>query len=715
MIPMAIFDSTPQAIPVNQGSGNSLLRIVSGGELTRREDEESAARQQAKEQADALVEDQLASHIRARMTDMRNFRNAEGISERLLNALRTYKGMYSQSKLTEIQQFGGSEVFARVTPTKCRAATALLRDVYLSQERPWDVDPTPVPEVPESIEQDIQQLVNIEVSTMMQSGQQIDQQMVADRVKGLQKAAKRASKKVAHDEANKAGDKLDDILTEGNFYEAFAEFLIDLPIFPYAVMKGPEVRMHSQTKWVNKKPVQQSIPKMFWKRVSPFDMYWSPGAGSVQQAEFIERIKLTRKELSQVRGLPGYNKEAIDKVLDMAYVDGLQEWWDTIDTARAELEDRERWARTATSLIDTAEFTGHISGKLLLQWGKTPEEVPDEHEEYFVTAWLIDRHVIKVQMNPATNQRAPYYITAFEQIPGALIGYGLPDLLEDVQTICNASARALVNNSSIASGPQVVINDMILQPGETDDMYPWKRWHVNFDPTLVTGSAKAIEFFQPEMNAQQLMSIYKEWSSMGDEISAIPKYMTGSEKVGGAGRTASGLAMLMGNASKTLQNVAASIDRDVIGPILHQLFDMIMITQPGLFRGDELIVVKGVNHAVKREQDRMRQLEFLQLTANPIDMAIVGPEGRANILRSVAQNLGLEHERTVPDDEQIRENMAQQAQATSQGVPVAPAAGGDPNQTPAPKDQRAPPEEARREIEADFTGVTGRPGMRAGG
>jgi hypothetical protein len=296
-----------------------------------------------------------------------------------------------------------------------------------------------------------------------------------------------------------------------------------------------------------------------------------------------------------------------------------------------------------------------------------------------------------------------------------LIGYGLPDLLDDVQTICNAAARALVNNSSIASGPQVVINDTVLQPGETDDMYPWKRWHVNYDPALVTSGTKPIEFFQPEMNAQQLMTIYKEWSVMGDEISALPKYMTGDQKVGGAGRTASGLAMLMGNASKTLQNVAASIDRDVINPILHQLFDMIMVTQPGLFRGDEQIVVKGVNHAVKREQDRMRQLEFLQLTANPIDMAIVGPEGRANILRSVAQNLGLEHERTVPDDDQIRENMQQQAQATSQGIPVAPAKGGDPSQIPAPKDARAPPEEARREIEADFTGVTGRPGMRAGG
>ncbi len=711
MSPMAT--STPQAIPVNPGMGRGLLRVVSNEQLDEQAQALFSQAEAAKEKE--LVEDQLASHIRARMTDMRNFRNAEGISERLLSALRTYKGMYDAGKLAQIRTFGGSEVFARVTPTKCRAATALLRDVYLSQERAWDVEPTPVPEIPNSIGQDIQQLVNIEVSTMMQAGQQIDQQMVADRVAGLQKAAERASKKVAHDEAEKAGLKLDDILTEGNFYEAFAEFLIDLPIFPFAVMKGPEVRRVTQTKWVNKRPVQQSIPKMFWKRVSPFDMYWSPGAANVGQAEFVERVKVTRKELSSVKGLPGYNAEAIDEILDIAYLDGLHEWWDTIDTARAELEDRERWARTATSLIDTAEFTGHVSGKLLRQWGMSEEEVPDEHDEYFITAWLIDRRVIKAQINPATNQRAPYFITSFEQVPGALIGYGLPDLLEDVQTICNAAARSMVNNSSIASGPQVVINDAVLQPGETDDMYPWKRWHVNYDPVLVSSGTKPIEFFQPEINAAELMGIYEKWSLMGDEISAIPKYMTGNDKIGGAGRTASGLAMLMGNASKTLQNVAASIDRDVIKPALTQLFDFIMLTEPDTFRGDELIVVKGVNHAVKREQDRMRQLEFLQLTANPIDMAIVGPEGRANILRSVAQNLGLEHERTVPDDDQIKQNLQNQQALAVSGQPVPPAQGGDPNQTPAPKDERAAPEEARREVEGEFTSPTGRPGMRDGG
>jgi len=706
----------PQSPGINM-QGKGLLRVITNSELQAQEDADVEAERQIAELEQQGVEHALASYVRSCMSDMRNFRNSQGISERLLAALRTYKGEYDQTTLKAIQEFGGSEVYARVTSTKCRAATALLRDVYLGADRPWDIEPTPHPAIPKEVDQDIQSLVNVEVGTMMQANVPVDPQAIADRVSVLRKQAERASKKVAVEEADRAGERLDDMLTEGGFYEAFAEFLIDLPIFPYAVIKGPVVRRKEQTKWVDGQPQRVSEPKMFWNRVSPFDLYWSPGASHVKQADFVERIQLSRAELSQCKGLPGYNNDALDAVLDASYSEGFHEWWDTIDTERKQMEDRERWTRSSSNLIDTAEFTGYVSGKILREWGKTEQEVPDALQEYFVTAWLVDRWVIKVQLNPTTNNRPPYYISSFEKIPGAMIGDGLPDLLEDVQAICNASVRALVNNASIASGPQVVINDKVLDPTENDNLYPWKRWHVNYDPSLAASGNKPIEFFQPKMNAPELLGIYEKWNTMGDEISAIPRYMTGNEKVGGAGRTASGLAMLMGNASKTLQNVAASVDRDVIEPLLYELFDMVMHTQPGVFKGDELIVVKGVNHAVKREQDRMRQLEFLQLTANPIDQAIMGPVGRANILRSVADNLGLEHERTIPDDEELRAQIEQQQQAAQMQAAAANRGGGgnDPQNTPGPKNERAGPEAAREEVEGDFTGPTGRPGMRAGG
>jgi hypothetical protein len=693
-------------VPARHG----LLRVVSNQQLA--EQEQDAAKT-AEAAANAPEMSQLSSHIHKRMTEMRNFRNTEGIAERLLEALRTYKGQYSPSKLTEIKKFQGSEVYARITATKCRGATALLRDVYLGPERPWDIDPTPHPTTPQNIEQTIQQLVSIEVATMQQSGQQIDQQMIADRVAMLRQAAERAAKKQAEQDADRAAEKLDDILVEGKFYEAFAEFLIDLPIFPFACIKGPVVRRAPQMKWVNGQAQQQFIPKMFWYRVSPFDLYWSSGAADVHEAEFIERIRLTREDLHAVRGLPGYDIGAIDQVLTRFGEIGLRDWWDVTDQERARLEDRERWPRTASNLIDTAEYNGSVQGSTLLDWGMESDEIPDPLQEYRVQAWMIDRFIIKVQLNPTPRQRAPYYISNFEKVPGSMIGSGLPDLLEDVQSITNAVARALVNNLSIASGPQVVINDAVTQPGEDDTLYPWKRWHVKYDPMLASSSSKPVDFFQPTSNADVLLSVYERFNSMGDEVSAIPRYMMGNEKVGGAGRTASGLAMLMGNAAKTLQNVAASIDRDVMEPVLEELYDMVMLTEPGVLRGDEQIDVKGVNYAVKREQDRMRQLEFLQITANPIDMSIIGPQGRATVLRSVSQNLGLEHEKVIPDDAEMQQRMMAMAlQQQQQGA----AQPGQPGQQQKPQPERAGPEAAREQVEGQMSNnATGRPGMRAGG
>lgn len=699
---------TPTAIPVP--TRHSMLRVVSNQEMMQNE---AVAAEQAQGSTDDPVTSELASHIRSRMTEMRNFRNTEGIAQRLIDALRTYKGQYDPAKLSEIKKFGGSEVYARITSTKCRGATSLLRDVYLGAERPWDIDPTPVPTVPDNIMQSIDELVNVEVASLQAAGQPVDQQMIADRVKMLRKAAEKAAKKQAQEETDRAATQVDDILTEGNFYDAFAEFLIDLPIFPFACIKGPVVRREPQLKWVDGQAQMEQIPKMFWYRVSPFDLYWSPGAANVWQAEFVERIRLTRADLHAVRGLPGYNDAAIDEVLARYHDHGFREWWDVTDAERARLENREEWARTSVGLIDTAEFHGSVSGQTLRDWGMTETDVPDPIQEYRVQAWMIDRFVIKAQINPSPRQRAPYYISNFEKIPGTMAGYGLHDLLEDIQSVGNASIRSLVNNLSIASGPQVVINDQVLQPGEDDNMYPWKRWHVSFDP-MITGTSKPIDFFQPNSNTQELMAVYEKFSSMADDVSAIPRYMTGNEKVGGAGRTASGLAMLMGNAAKTLQNVAASIDRDVMRPMLEGLYDMIMLTMPGFFRGDESIVVKGVNYAVKREQDRMRQLEFLQLTGNPMDMQIVGMEGRANVIRSVASNLGLDHEKVVPDDETLRAN-AQAAQQQQAAAAQQQGTGQGPNgNQPKPKGERAGPEAAREQVEGQQNNnATGSVGMRA--
>src|SRR5215204_1882257 len=639
--------------PPTSPSGPPLLRVVTPQGLTDYERE----RNTPPPGSDDVTMSELARHIRTEWEVMRNHRNsANGWNQRLLHAQRVFNGEYDPSHLMDIKQFGGSEVYARIIALKCRGASALLREVYLTTDKPWGLDASPDPVLPDDIMTSVQALVAMEMQTAMLQGQQLDLNAMRDRITQLTVAAQKAAKKKAMKEARIAESKLDDRLVEGGFYAALTEFITDVPLFPFACIKGPVVRVVPDVRWVKGEAVTENRPKMFWERKSPFDIYWSPGASHIKDASVIERQRLTRADLNDVMDLPGYHKENIERVLDEYGRGGLSgDWMDSTDSQQAQGESRENPHFNRSGMIDCVEYHGNVQGRLLRDYGFTAQEIPNELRDYFVQAWLIGRYIIKVQISPNPRKRHPYYITSFEKVPGTPLGNALPDILADIQDVCNATLRALVNNLSIASGPQVVVDEERLSPLENgDEIYPWKRWRTKSDPLSNNqGSIKPIDFFSPQSHSQELLGVYTFFQGMADELSAIPRYMSGSSPGGGAGRTASGLAMLMGNASKILQMVAQNIDHDVIQPLLEGLYDMIMLTdKSGTFRGDEAIRVRGVEVAVQRETARVRQIELLTATANPFDLQIMGPQGRARLLRAVSGTVGIEDD-IVPDEEDL--------------------------------------------------------------
>ena len=672
-------------------SNYGLLRVVGPAELDayEREKDEAAARErEAAAKSDQTTMDNLAAHIRTEWERMRRHRNsASGWSERLLAAMRTFKGEYSPDQLQAIEQFGGSTVYARVVAMKCRGASSLLRDIFLQPDRPWALDPPADPDVPEEITQKIGMLVESEISMLRSAGTDVPPSAIRDRVAQLMTSARGAEKKQARVRAKFAQDKIDEILESGGFYKALAEFLVDLPLFPFACIKGPVVKIVPTVKWEQGSPVTVNEPRMFWQRISPFDLWWSPGASDIEDADVVERTRITRTDLNDLLDLPGYNQEAIRAALDDYGRGGYTETPDQGESERAEYENRENPSMNQSGMISCLEFHGRIQGRMLIEYGMGTDKITDPLRDYMVQAYVVGRHVIKVQLSPSPRKRHPYFISSFEKVPGTPVGNGLPDILADIQDVSNATLRALVNNLSIASGPQVVVRDDLLASGETgEQLYPWKRWHVTGDMMQGMGSQsqKPIDFFQPTSNAQELLGVYSRLGEIADELSAIPRHMSGANPGSGAGRTASGLAMLMGNASKILQTVAANIDRDVMEPALVMLFDMIMLTDTtGILNGDENIRVMGVNVAVQRETQRVRQLEFLQITANPIDAQIMGIQGRAKVLRAVSNEIGLDGEGVVPPDDQLGASI-QQAQQS--GV-VDPAQGGQPG-APANEDPR---------------------------
>lgn len=658
----------------DMGLGQSgVLQVVPPAELEKQladRDQQKAMAQDAQQSNPTPTE--LAGFIRGRWEVFRNHRNtANGWSERLLQALRTFNGQYDANKLNEIRRFSGSEVYFRVVAQKCRAATSLLRDIYLGPDRPWTIRPPADPDIDPAIEQQINQLLQQErAMVQQQSGTPPSQAQENQRREALLESARLAAKKDATDQARDSEDKVEDILREGGFYVALAEALIDLAIFPFACLKGPEVKIMPEVIWPKGggKPNIQQVPKLTWSRVSPFDLWFTPGVADIANAEVIERMQLTRAEINDLLDLPGYNVEEVRQILQDYGAGGYYDNWDTTDAERAVLENRENPAWNRSFLITMLKYSGAVQGVLLNQYGI---EVEDELRDYYVEAWVIGSHVIKVHLSPSPRQRHNYFMTSFEKTPGSPVGNGLTDLLLDLQEMANATARALVNNISIASGPQVVVRDDRLSPDETgEDLYPWKRWHVRSDPLSPQANEAPIDFFMPTMNAEPMIAAFDKFVAIADDVSAIPKYVGGQAGAGGAGRTASGLAMLMGNASKILQTVAANVDRDIMEPSLLQLTDLVMMTDTsGLLTGEEKISVQGVDVAVQRETIRQRQVEFLQATNNPVDQHIVGIKGRASVLRAVAATIGLDGEHLVPSSQEL-DKMEADAKKQQQAGPI---------------------------------------------
>jgi len=228
--------------------------------------------------------------------------------------------------------------------------------------------------------------------------------------------------------------------------------------------------------------------------------------------------------------------------------------------------------------------------------------------------------------------------------------------------MCNAAARALANNMGISSGPQVGVNVSRLPSGEDiTQMYPWKIWQ--FKQSEYGDASPPMSFFQPNSNAQELMAVFKQFMELADEVSGIPRYMTG-QHVPGAGRTSSGLSMLMSNAGKSIKQVIGNVDYDVITPMLERQYqrNLRYSDDPDLI-GDVQILARGAMSLVVKEAEAVRKNEFLRLVLeSPVAQQIVGPAGTAELMRDLASNLNTNVDRLVPSREEIQKQQAIAAQ-----------------------------------------------------
>ena len=661
---------------------NGILPVASLQDL---QDEER--RQAEQTNAQPYVQG-LAGYVRQCWSTSRTAKQ-QTIEQRLLQCVRQRRGEYDPEVLSEIRKSGGTEIYMMLTSNKCRAASSWIRDVFLgaNDEKPWTLSPTKQPTLNPGIVKAItaqatQQAMALEQST----GQQVTPDVMAQVIGFIKDRVLAASYERSAEQVKRMEDKMEDQLQEGGFAVAMSQFIEDIVTFPSAFLKGPIVRRKPRMQWLptaNGQYVLDVADQLVleWERVDPFNIYPAPNAADIEDGYIIERHKLSRTDLSEMIGVEGYSDGAIRAVLDEHGRNGLHDWL-YIDVSKAQVEGKSTVAVLANpeASIDALQFWGSVQGKMLLEWGIEEDQIDDPLKEYNCEVWLIGNWVIKAVINADPLGRKPYYKASYEEIPGVFWGNSVADLIRPCQEGCNASMRAMVNNMGIASGPQAVVNVDRLPSGEdVTQMYPWKIWQTTSDP--YGSSAPPVTFFQPGSFIGELQAVYNQFSNTADEYSGIPRYMTG-ESAGGAGRTASGMSMLMNNAGKALKQVIANVDTHVMQPMLERLYFYNMrYSEDADLKGDVNIIARGANSLIVKENAQLRRNEFLQIVgSNPVFSQIVGPDGIANLLREQAKTLDMDTDKLVPPDfvrkalAAAQQNAMMQQQAAMQ-PPAAPQLG----------------------------------------
>jgi hypothetical protein len=628
---------------------NGLVNFKTNADIEAEEEAARHARQQMQQQR--MYEQTIAGQIRKDWESAK--RTKEPVERRMLDCLRRRKGEYDETKLAEIREQGGSEIYMQLTATKCRAAYSWIRDVLIpSNEKPWGLTPTPVSDIPLEVQQAIVQEIQMAAQQSIQQGQgqPVDiRSMMKDAIDDLRDRANAAAKEAA----KKMELTIEDQLSEGGWNDALDQFIDDFVTFPGSVLKAPVLKKKAVLSWAEgwqAVKTYEVVPHV--ERVSPFDLYPSQDATDPDDAAFIfERARFTRSDLAAMRGVPGYSEDAINDVLTEYGKGGLRDWLWT-DTERAHIEGRHADWLSSDSTIDGLIYYGSALGLSLLQWGVPPSQV-DPLEEYQIEGILIGRHLIRLTLHSDPLERRPYGVSSFQKIPGSFWGQSPPELMADIQDTCNATARALINNLAMGSGPMIEINYDRLAPGEDGEIYPWKAFQTK--SSKVSGNDAAIRFYQPSLHAAELMGVYEKFEQKADDVTNIPRYMYGSEKIGGAGATMGGLSMLMESANKGIKAAIGHIDKGTIRRVIEGFWMYNMLYNPDRsIKGDCKVIPRGSSAMLMRERTQMMRNQFLQSTANPMDSQIVGNKNRARILSTIARELDI-------NDLDDLEDMAEQA------------------------------------------------------
>ena len=643
----------------------------------------------------------LAGYIRSKFVDSENARQFD--EQRWLRSYRNYRGIYgNEMAFTETEK---SKVFVKITKTKVLAAYGQLIEVLFSSGKfPIGVQPTSVPEgISEYAHVSKYKEDNPEAASpygFPGDGNDLDPgKVVNDLLGGLKDEYESAEfkKGPSTDGANEPQispaemsaanmEKLiHDQLEESSAVSVLRHTLFESALLGTGIIKGPFTYEQTKHSWVkdpdtgsnNYTPRVKLVPKI--ESVSCWDFYPDPDATRIEDAEYvIQRHIYTRSQIRDLMNRPYFRKEAIKNSLAMgpSYEPRGYE---------SSLQDRESTDELNKNRYEILEYWGTLDTELAREAGIELDEDSDELDEVQVNAWVCNGEIIRLVLNPFTPNRLPYLICPYEINPYQFFGVGIPENMDDSQTIMNGHARMAIDNLALAGNLVFDIDETMLVPGQDMKVFPGKIFRRQ---SGMPGQAiHGVKF--PNTSQENLM-MFDKFRQLADEATGIPSYSHGTTGVQSTTRTAAGMSMLMGAAALSIKTVIKNIDDFLLRPLGETLFawNMQFNDSSPEIKGDLDVKARGTSSLMQKEVRSQRLLTFLQVASNQNLAPFVRWH---SILSEIAKSLDIEPEKLINDPEraaifakimgmangnkQTESNNQQSAMATGGGTP----AGANPN------------------------------------
>jgi hypothetical protein len=609
-----------------------------------------------------------------------------GVEQRWLEDIRQFHGQYDHDTVRKLDEAKRSKVFINLTGPKTEAYEARLFDLlFPTDERNWGISPTPVPELSQAGKRIADELVK---AKELADGQQAA--MLQAQQQGNQPAAEQAEKEMrvaeeqenalmvrqeelhltmqqAAEQAHMMEDRIADHLATCIYPVEARDVIQDACRIGLGVIKGPILGEKPKMKWqqgANGRfelvPREDQQPGVW--RVDPWLFFPDPDVKRLSDSQgFYELHPMNKSQLRALAKRPTFRKEAIRELLNSEpdSSDGPL-YLSDLHTITGQNDGRLRHRYMVW------EYTGPVEGDMLQLLAEAfwEEETEGENEwtkeidpleEVNVRVWFCDGKVLSFALHPLDSQRPLYKAFTIREDETSPFGYGIPWMMRHPQSVLNGAYRMMMDNASLGTGPQIVVNKDAVEPEDgTWELKPRKVW--TFKGASVTNNIDPFRTFDIPAHQKELTELVMLASQTIDEVTSMPQIAQG-EQGAGVTKTAQGMALLLNSANVTFRRVVKNWDDSITTPVVSDLYDWEMqFGKDEAVKGDYDVVARGASVLLVREM-QSQNLMFIATAFG--DHPVYGQHLKHNeLLKSIFRALMINAEEITLTETEVKEAQA---------------------------------------------------------